>query len=143
MAEFTESDIRNLTDEEVDISGGCGHLRDIAAESGMDCDTCFTSRTLSTINGIPEVEVYYDENGSVFSAWKAWKKGIGGSSGSSREEAIVSFLVSYADECKQWPHEPSVPEFGSCGPFKADDFKPTEKHWADVCGPILDRLNNT
>lgn len=91
--EFTETDIRHLHDEDVDLSGGCEHIRQVADESGAEWETCHTSRTLSTINGIPDVEVYHDENASVYSCWKTWKKGFGsGLSAPSREEAISEFI---------------------------------------------------
>lgn len=92
---FKETNVRELGDEDVDMSGGCSHIREIADETGDDWETCHTRRTLSTINGVDDVEVYHDENGSIFLCWNAWKKGVGGRSGPSREEAIRSFLRKY------------------------------------------------
>lgn len=96
--QFTETNVRYLGDEDVDLSGGCEHIREIAEESGVDWETCHTRRTISTINGIPDVEVYHDETGSIFACWKAWKKGFGGESAASRDEVIRNFLRRWKEK---------------------------------------------
>ena len=92
---FKETDVRAKPDEDIDLSGGDGHLREIADESGMDWETCHSNQTISTINGIKDVHVYYDENGSIFASWKAWRRGDGEASAASRDEAIRNFLRRY------------------------------------------------
>lgn len=88
---FTETNVRELPEDSVDMSGGDEHIREIADETGCDYMTYHSSRTMSHING-HEVEVFYDEGGSYYSPWKAFCKGFGTYSGSSREEAIESLL---------------------------------------------------
>jgi len=86
-----ETKIRDLPDVDVDLSGGCDHLRECADEMGMDYETCHTDRRLSNVNGI-EIESYYDENGSVYSPWNAFAYGFGSRSGDCREDAIANLM---------------------------------------------------
>jgi len=75
----------------VDLSGGCSHLQEIAEESGVEWEACWTSCNKFLLNG-REVETWYDENASIWSCWKAFCKGIGTCRAPSLEEAMNELL---------------------------------------------------
>lgn len=65
------------------------HLREIAAESGVDhCEYRSHERAVTLPDG-RTCETWYDEDASsALSAWKAFIAGVGTRSGASLEEAI-------------------------------------------------------
>ncbi len=67
------------------------HLREVAAESGVDhCEYRSCEKAITLADG-RACEVWYDEgSGSPF-AWRAFVAGVGTRSGASREEAIKAF----------------------------------------------------
>lgn len=74
-----------------DLSGGNQHLRDIAAESGIDYLSYFSCEKKIKVED-SEIETWYDEDSASPYAWKAFIKGVGTRSGLSREDAIKSVM---------------------------------------------------
>lgn len=75
----------------IDLSGGNSHIREIAAESGIDHLAYHSNEGKMQING-QEIEFWYDEDSASAYAWHAWIKGVGSRSGTSKEGAIESIL---------------------------------------------------
>ena len=63
------------------------HVAECAAEMGVDWPTAVSHERKIRYHG-KTIELWYDENGSVY-AWKAFVMGLGTSSGASDDEAIA------------------------------------------------------
>lgn len=62
------------------------HLKECAAEMGIEWPAPVSHERKMAYRD-RDIEIWYDESGSIF-AWKAFVYGIGTSSGASEEEAV-------------------------------------------------------
>lgn len=72
----------------VDLSGGDSHIREIAEESGIDWEQCWSNEEVVTIGNV-QIEIHYNESASSpWNAWNAFIHGTGTYSAECREYAI-------------------------------------------------------